>query len=148
MGSDLYNVHGHYYRFGLIPWHKMIALASSYGWKPKGALVPGSQERTQDYLWNGGQFVEPDDANALANALEKSLKYIPEKDHHSMGNISIHDVDFDKLDNQLAAMLRPFLYYPDGNVTLINPNISPVEFFAGPRRHKICDFIRFCREAG
>jgi len=78
MGYDLSNAAGSYLRFSGSGWSLALALAQHYGWQPAGTLKPPSWGDDDgpwegDYWHNAGQQVVPDDASALADALDRAI---------------------------------------------------------------------------
>ena len=97
MGMLLANKSGNSIRWGHISWAKLLALAEMYSWEPVGATEPcdwtepctwGDSTIAENPLpaWDGSYscndhpFVEPEDARAMADALEKALDDIPDHD--------------------------------------------------------------------
>ena len=64
-------------------WFSMIELAGLYGWIPKATLPPVDHDTEVLGTWHGehvapcGQRVRTDDANQLAEAIERALQRIP-----------------------------------------------------------------------
>jgi hypothetical protein len=71
-------------------WRCLLNLGMMYGWEPAGTQAPDpdlcyegigpAHWDESDYCSNTGQLVTDEDANALADALERALPDIPE--HH------------------------------------------------------------------
>ena len=64
-------------------WRPLLRLAEKYGWEHPGTLrpfdYPKDKEWNGNYWWNSGQIVTNEDAKNLAQALEKSLTHVPDK---------------------------------------------------------------------
>jgi len=150
-------------------WRMMINLALQYGWKPAGASPPDYDETAEDesdiveidaevvelrgaegqaigdairetvktpddpilasYFFNAGHRVSSEDAQALANALERALPDLPDHDATEHKTFEV-----DQLPGvRLARIATP---------------ISPFEWFSGPNKEHLQDFIVFCRQGG
>lgn len=90
MGYDLMNAHSDYFRFHILDWPMVLALANLYGWKPAGTLEPfyrdpDSEEfipnlppwDSMNYTTNDFQWVTDEDATSIADALEIALHEHP-----------------------------------------------------------------------
>jgi hypothetical protein len=66
-----------YFSFHFMDWGHVLELALHYGWTPLGTLDGNPETGGKD--WNGGytsnswQYVTPDDAINIANALQRAL---------------------------------------------------------------------------
>ncbi len=78
MGYDLSNTAGGYVRFTGSGWDLALAVARHHGWKPAGIPRPASWKDEDgpwedEYWMNAGQQVTPEDASALAEALDRAV---------------------------------------------------------------------------
>jgi len=72
MGMDLYNADGgRYFRFSIGAWRSALALASEYGWE--------HWHTPAYYMVNDGQPVSADEADEIADALERALPNVPDE---------------------------------------------------------------------
>jgi len=85
----LYNRLGDCFSFSTARWEEVLANANAYGWKAAGTLPPPARfdldvSRPETVTWDGnytrplGQTVSPDDAAALAAAVERALTFTAE----------------------------------------------------------------------
>lgn len=82
MGMDLEGTGG-YFRWTYSGWSRVLELAVEYGWEPVGTGPPrGTLKRDWlgSYDSNERQLLYARDAKNLADALEKALKDIPERE--------------------------------------------------------------------
>jgi hypothetical protein len=137
-------------RFSRQFWVKALELARSYGWQPMGTQPPSSHDfhlLNADwhgtYLTNEGQMVKAEDAFCLAVALERSLDDIPDANIEMDWNPKywveddlpewLSPEEKEMIEEGLEAELQDIL------------GIHPFEFFAGDEKHRLAEFIRFCR---
>lgn len=99
MGMDISNGNGEVLRFPSAYWAKLLELAYEYGWQPAGTELGGLESvddtadddpfhhaalAEQNGGWNGtytsndGQLITAEDANAIAEALERALNDSPD----------------------------------------------------------------------
>jgi hypothetical protein len=144
MSTILVNDAGASQHFTNHAWILLLLLAERYGWQPAGTLpgdisalfdsgTPAVEIAAQcmafeanwdgNYSTNGHQVVTAPDARALAEALNRALPYLP--DHKS-------------------SRIRPHRYVP--TIELVDANITPHEFFGGPNKQRVIDFLEFARE--
>jgi|AP82_1055514.scaffolds.fasta_scaffold65141_1 hypothetical protein len=158
MGMDLANKLGNEISWSNIAWAKLLALAEMYGWEPVGttepcdwtepcnwddSITPENPLPAWDgsYVHNDHPFVEPEDARAMADALEKALDDIPDHDGpdkmmtyrqgEKTGVLSI-----DLAISQLGLNIGP------------NYKLNLFEFFAGGDKDRLREFIQFCKQDG
>jgi hypothetical protein len=72
MGVDFVNDKDNDFRINWTGWNGVYQLALAEGWIPAGTKLdaPG---RSSEYGANDGQYVTPEDALAMAEALEKAI---------------------------------------------------------------------------
>lgn len=74
-----------YFRANMRGWGFLTDLAEEGGWKPKGTIYLLS-DGTEDPVWDGGyhsndgQYVTPEDARAMADAIERARYGKPHQD--------------------------------------------------------------------
>ena len=76
MGYDLTSESGADLRFNAAGWGLLLSLAEAYGWTPQGCLPPEGDDAVAwegDYDTNDGGRVSREDANAMADALQRAL---------------------------------------------------------------------------
>ena len=81
MGMLLANKSGNSIRWGHISWTRLLSLAEMYGWEPSGTTEPHGEpldDWVGGYNSNDGQYVAPEDAKAMGDALGKALDDIPD----------------------------------------------------------------------
>jgi hypothetical protein len=125
-------------------WAKALELAQLYGWKPMGTCPPcPSVDWLGTYLTNDGQAVKTIDAFLLADALHKSLVYIPDAAPKVDWNpkLWVEDDLPEWLSPEEKEMMEECLQ--DGLLDIIA--INPHDFFAGNEKHNLAQFVRFCR---
>lgn len=95
MGMCLYNNREEIsLSFRFVPWARILDLAQYYGWQPMGTVDPcwdddPDSEFYVDQTWDGNygtnalQTVTAEDANALADALERALADVPDDEINS-----------------------------------------------------------------
>ena len=82
----LYSPLGECFSFSMDRWKEVLANASRYGWKPAGTVPPAAPFdldafRPETLTWDDnytrplGQIVSPEDAAALAAAVERALTF-------------------------------------------------------------------------
>jgi hypothetical protein len=72
MGYDL--VSGErYFRWSIYNYGKILRFAIDYGWEPKGTVSSDDPDWKGDYFGQSGQTVTSEDANNLADALDRAL---------------------------------------------------------------------------
>lgn len=132
MGFDLINHSGEEFRWDMTFWSKALQLGEKYGWKPKGTTV---SKKNKGKPWSGtywetsSQIVEAEDANNLADALEKSLEFLPKEE------IKIPELKFTK--GSATELPMP----------IITEEIPVENYFSGPGGlESIKEFIAYCRQ--
>ena len=152
MGMLLVNKSGNEIYWNQISWARLLTLAEMYAWEPSGTTKPYYWDDSTtpenplpawdgSYDNNGRQFVEPEDARAMADALEKALDDIPGHDGpdkmmtyrqgEKTGVLSI-----DLAISQLGLNIGP------------NYKLNLFEFFAGGDKDRLREFIQFCKQDG
>jgi hypothetical protein len=120
MTMDIIGPHGET-SFTMSGWRYMLRLASENGWQPAGTF-PDSE--------NSGRRVSPEDARALADALERALPDIP---------------NHDALEHK--AFTAPGL--PSGERFIrADEDINPLEYYSGESKLHLRQFIELCRQGG
>ena len=89
MGYDLHGAGGAFH-LNSTYWAKALEMAHKYGWKPEGTRPPELNITNPEggpildwdggYFWNEGQEVTDTDAKGIADALEKAMPDIPDRD--------------------------------------------------------------------
>jgi hypothetical protein len=130
-------------------WSKALELATDYGWKPLGTGQPKGfdfyepiAEWDGRYLTNDGQIVKRVDAFWIADALENSLKDIPNTNPKIDWNSEINQ---DDLPEWLSPEEQQIVEEEFQNGLLDIMGVNPLEFFAGDEKQRLKVFIRFCR---
>lgn len=151
MSYDLFNPYTSISRtFSRQFWSKALDLAELYGWQPTGTEPPSTHDFHElnvewdgNYLTNDGQMIIASDAHSLAAALENALGDIPDVKT---------GIDWDlkfRIEDELPVWLAPeeIEMIDDGlNDSLLDiMGVHPLEFFAGDEKHRLKQFIRFCR---
>jgi len=82
MSIDLVRSNGDHWKCNNLAWARLLVLAETYGWNPRGTDAPPSDRQassdwTGAYVSSDGQEVNWADGQALANALERAVKDIP-----------------------------------------------------------------------
>jgi len=144
MGMLLANKSGNSIRWGHISWARLLSLAEMYGWEPSGTTEPHGEpldDWVGGYNSNDGQYVAPEDAKAMGDALRKALDDIPDHDGpdkmmtyrqgEKTGVLSI-----DLAISQLGLNIGP------------NYKLNLFEFFAGGDKDRLREFIQFCKQDG
>ena len=73
-------------RYGLSQWPAILRLARAFGWKATGTTIDEQAGVTSTKKWSGSyeamahQWVSAQDANNLADAIERTLVYFPRQD--------------------------------------------------------------------
>ncbi len=124
-----------------------MKLAYDSGWKPAGTLAPDNwenlpQSRTPEggirpwppmnYFAGLGEQVLDEDAAALSDVLENVLDDIPNHDAVSHKLAVIINMPF----SEHLAMLKP------------GEKLNFYEYFSGPHKQLLRDFIALCRAGG
>jgi hypothetical protein len=81
MSFDLSGVsHKERISFNYSRWESVLVLADLYGWLRKGTTLEDDVNWSGTYYTNDGQVVSVEDANELANALERALPDVPREE--------------------------------------------------------------------
>lgn len=129
--------------FGHETWLALLGLAFRYGWRPRGTVEPPHWEfnpwsRTEanwsgkDYFSTLGQRVSDEDAAAMAKALGEAVVNLPA--HDALSGKSVWTLDLPD--------------WPPIHWVTQGQGVTPAEFFSGPRRGKVEQFISNCRKGG
>jgi len=107
-------------------WPKLLRLAISHGWKPRGTTLAHAGEAWDgNYTSNDRQIVSQQDAAALADALEVALPHIP--DHDALA-------DFKNAEGMIEIAPK-------------HPPVPNAAWFSTPDgKALVAAFIKFCRE--
>jgi hypothetical protein len=124
------------FHFNNCAWSKILNLAEQYGWEPAGTIDPYWADEPDTHEWNGnytshdGQAVKSEDAENMADALEKSLK-------------DIRAVDRDTVVERIIRENPEHSWGPSWYMT-------PHEFWGTGSKGKqiIKDLIKFCKQGG
>jgi hypothetical protein len=82
------------FRVGLSQWPAFVNLAKAYNWKSKGTTLPESA-RVPDMDWSGTYLsmdhaiVDAEDANNMADAIERALVHWPREDQFKTTELSV-----------------------------------------------------------
>ncbi|MEI6462687.1 MAG: hypothetical protein WCO33_03415 [bacterium] len=132
MGFDLINHSGEEFRWDMTFWSKALQLGEKYGWKQKGTTMPKDYEGgtwSGTYWESSHQIVEAEDANNLADALEKSIEFLPKEE------IKIPKLQFTK--GSATELPMP----------IVTEEIPIENYFSGPGGlESIKEFIEYCRK--
>ena len=138
-------------KFSRQSWAKALELATLNGWQPMGTQPPAfhdSQLLNADwdgtYLTNEGQVVIAEDALSLAKALQKSLDDIPDFNTIELDWNPTYWME-DDLPEWLSPDEREMIEEGLEDELLDIMGIHPFVFFAGDEKHRLTEFIRFCR---
>jgi hypothetical protein len=124
-------------------WVKALRLAMTYGWQPMGTQPPSIYRRhglapgnwRGSYFKHDGQTVKAEDVVSLRTALERALDDIPD---------SRYRVE-DNLPEWFSPMERAIIEEGIESMLLDILARNPFEYFAGPQKRRLVEFIRFCR---
>lgn len=147
MGMDLVSeATGGYFRFSLVGWRKILALAKLYGWQPTGTQKPKLRPIwDSNYVTNSGQLVTQADAIALSIALQWALDDVPDQlDIAKMVELDLDDHPYGAVMAAIEAETGEKGFSLKG----YDPNLTPFEFFGGNDKHKLVEFIEFCQHGG
>jgi len=131
MGVDLVRS-GRVFHLNWTGWNFYLELAFEQEWRPAGTVPPdidNSVECRGGYYSNDGSKVTAEDAIGIAEALEKSLEDVPNRDAMAGKVIS--------------------LMMPDGKIIKVFQSDTAVtahEYFSGEGKKWVLEFIAFCRE--
>lgn len=75
MAMDISNGNGEYMRFSHFDWAELLKLAYEYGWQPAETELGGWDG---NYTSNDGQLITAEDADAIADALERAFDDSPD----------------------------------------------------------------------
>ncbi len=129
--------------FGHESWLALLGLAFRYGWRPHGTTEPAHwdfnpwarsepQWTGKDYFSTLGQQVSREDAAAMASALTSALPDIP-----------THDALAGKSGWRLDLPDAPPIQWVHQDQPL-----NGLEYFSGPRKVKLQQFIDYCHAGG
>jgi hypothetical protein len=151
--------------FSLERWSRILKLARLYGWQPAGTRAGSLYYDVPDYPdikpieWSGGYFtndgqiVTADDASELGKALEQALDDLPDYESNSPRYVKVHS--FKEAKDYISLMENPILksflskrewYLSEEGISLPNTKLSLFEFFSGPQKKYVIDFITFCKK--
>lgn len=124
-------------------WVKALRLAQFYGWQPMGTHPPSIYRHhglpaanwTGSYFKHDGQMVKAEDVLSLRCALEKALDDIPD---------SRYRVE-DDLPEWFSPMERAIIEEGVESMLLDLLAKNPFEYFAGPEKRHLKEFIKFCQ---
>jgi hypothetical protein len=148
-------------RMNMASWYFALELGKRYGWEPRGTLRPrprgrragraglgdGSTYRphTGQHAWYNsyvglhGRRVTRADARAWAGALEAALPDVPGHD------ATAHKPRAYPVPAAMARMLHDM---PDDDLPDPSQYVRAFEWFSGPRKTLLKEFIAFCRWGG
>ncbi|MBS0010580.1 MAG: hypothetical protein U5L72_10400 [Bacteroidales bacterium] len=137
------------FRFGICDFPKVLKLALCFDWIPKGTIEWDDEkncEKVGGYLYNEYQYVTPEDAFELAEALERALEQLPEL--NSTGEpmryprtLVIGDEPFGTIVRGIFAESEMGLYIPDQE----ERSRLLYEFGNKDDRDYLREFVAFCR---
>jgi len=135
--------------FNHTSWRLLLDLAYDYGWRPTGT-VPPNRKRPDEYRGyydsNEGWKVTYEDAIGIAEALEKSLEDLPNRnvmpttDKQVIGIPKTNEIPLIMPDLKLIKDLPKELQID------IDTSVTAREYFSGERKKRVLEFIAFCRK--
>ena len=152
MTMDLTNGRN-YLRFSRMIWANMLYLANQYGWQPQGTVLSDDTESGRwdgDYFGNEGQTITAEDANALADALEKALDDIPDREVYA--SLTTEVIDFVSADQLCELVLEHDYVLLGADPHLKKATIdkagylNPFVHLSGSYKLAVKDLIALCRE--
>jgi hypothetical protein len=125
------------FHFNNVAWSQILCLAQEYDWEPAGTIEPYWEDEPDAPEWDGNyasndaQIVTSEDAQNMADALEKAVEDITA------------NLDPDELTGRIEARS------PD-RIRCLKPDwyLTPHEFWGigNTGKQRIKDFIKFCRQ--
>lgn len=108
-------------KFSRESWTKLLSLGLFYGWQPMGTRVPSITELHGliDEYWDGTYLTNDGQIVVTEDALSLGMALEKSLDDIPDFNLEYYLLDLNK--------------------------INPFEFFAGDEKHRLEDFIRFCK---
>jgi hypothetical protein len=145
MTIELYRTDGESFQleyFGI--WEKLLALAHIYGWQPAGTDQPLMwQDDADTGRWSGGydhylgEQVRDEDAQALADALERALPDLPDVTMPDR----VFETEMEEIDREGQISISYYIIEP-------NTALNLFEVFGGQYKQELMAFINFCRQGG
>jgi hypothetical protein len=109
MGMDLSGPGG-YFRWTSLGWSEILDLGEEFGWEPSGTGPPRGCKKAEWhsglYHSNDGQLFYARDAERLADALERALAAIPERQPPKKGKLKVRYFTPEE-----AANIREFIAF-------------------------------------
>lgn len=108
-------------KFSRESWTKVLSLGMFYGWQPMGTRVPSMTEIHGFHAesWDGTYLTNDGQIVVAEDALSLGLALEKSLDDIPDFNLESYSIDLSK--------------------------INPFEYFAGDEKHRLEDFIKFCR---
>ncbi len=131
--------------FNHTSWRLLLDLAYDYGWRPTGTVPPdidNSVECRGYYDSNCGWKVPYEDAIGIAEALEKSLEDLPNRD--VMPRTDKQVIGIPK-SNEIPLIMPDLKVIKELRID-IETSVTAREYFSGERKKGVLEFIAFCRE--
>jgi hypothetical protein len=108
-------------KFSRESWVRILSLAMFYGWQPMGTRVPSITElhglSTED--WDGTYLTNDGQIVVTEDALSLGIALEKSLDDIPDFNLEVYPVDLSQ--------------------------VNPFEYFAGDKKHRLADFIKFCQ---
>lgn len=125
-------------------WQKVMDLAVMYGWVPVGTIEPQHwQAEDTQTAWSGrydhylGEWVSPQDAASLAEALTLALDDLPDNPMPDrVFETEIEEMDYE---DQMSITFH---------IVELNRALNLFELFGGQYKRGLTDFIFFCQADG
>ncbi len=124
-------------RYGISRWPAMINLARAFGWESAGTILDDESGVTPIGKWSGSyedmayQLVTAQDANNLADAIERALAYFPRQDQERTLAYQVKTNWWRPPNEYENKALRWFFKEPEA--------IEPEE-------KSLADFVDYCRK--
>jgi hypothetical protein len=149
MSFDLHSKTGDYC-FNIDLFQKVLRLALAFDWIPLGTTAPHYKTERDDwmggYLSNDSQYVTPEDAFNLAEALERVLENIPDLDETNEATMYppqkiTEERGITEMVKEAVSGLKSGFYVPESE----ERSQLLYEFGNSEMREYLSEFIDFCK---